>query len=273
MTTSESPAQTTTTLAQVTATVKHHQTVASAAGARGHATLVSPGITEGRESTFAPQTDADDPLPPRTENVAGRALEILEPIMAAYARYGDSCATRDWGNCEADARADVELPDGTVLLHNVPLTFILWLEKQCTHTWRTLLEKVPTLDPRESWEFDGEKELWRSQPRQEPALLQVPDGTVLYDATPEHPAQVSEFHRPELTGVWTHVRFSGAIPPQVHSALMERLDELTIAVKLARERANATKVREQHVSAPLIAYLLHGDLPKTSQPDNGGESQ
>lgn len=270
--TDESSHTPTTTLAAVTATVKYLQNTANSAGAQGHALLVTPGITDGRESAYEPHTSEDDPLPPVAERVQHRAMEVVQAIMDAFGRQLDGAATRDWGNCQPDARADVVLGDGTVLLRDVPTAVLLMLEKQLS-MWRTLLEKIPTLNAQEKWEWDKERKLWRSEPRQVPRTVEVPYGSVLYEATPEHPAQVSQYLVSEMVGVWTHVAYSGAIPAKELGEILSRLDDLAVAIKLAREKANATRIPKRNISDRLLGYILSGDTPKASQPDSGGESQ
>jgi len=54
------------------------------------------------------------------------------------------------------------LVNGKILLEQVPVTYLLFLEKQLTDL-KTLVGKVPTLDEAEEWSFDESTGVYKSQ--------------------------------------------------------------------------------------------------------------
>ena len=64
----------------------------------------------------------------------------------------DVVLTQDMGNTHA--KADIKV-NGQTILPNVPVTYLLFLEKQVVDL-ETFVTKLPSLDPSEVWEADGE---------------------------------------------------------------------------------------------------------------------
>lgn len=69
-------------------------------------------------------------------------------------------ATREWAN--RLAAADVVV-DGTVLLPQVPVPYLLFLEKQLTDL-HTFVRKLPVLDASEAWTLDPSTDSWKTDP-------------------------------------------------------------------------------------------------------------
>jgi hypothetical protein len=82
---------------------------------------------------------------------------------------------------------------------------------------------------------------------------------VLYDATPEHPAQTQLITRDVLVGHWNTVELSGAIPMVVKEKLLKKVEKLLRAVKSAREKGNSTSVSKVEVGRKLLDFVF-GDL-------------
>lgn len=79
---------------------------------------------------------------------------------------------------------------------------------------------------------------------------------VLYEATKEHPAQVKEMSKDEVVGVFSTKSFSGAATSLQKAQCLERLDQLLVAVKMARMRANSVQIQKMHVGETIANYLL-----------------
>ena len=79
---------------------------------------------------------------------------------------------------------------------------------------------------------------------------------MLYDATPEHPAQTQLITEDVVIGHWTTTYFSGAIPRPKKRRFLERITELQEAVKFAREQANSQEADEQRVGRKLLTHVF-----------------
>ena len=58
-------------------------------------------------------------------------------------------------------------------------------------------------------------------------------------------------------GVWTTVKYSGAIPAAEKNAMLERVRKLQVAVKEAREEANSIEVEKKKIGDNVLGYIFH----------------
>lgn len=209
-------------------------------------------LLSGISRTYQPIDDEGEQLPPESTRVQVQADAVLKGVGATLTRLFDVTATKDWANCQAKASVRV---DGTVLLEDVPVTYLLFLEKQLTDV-HTFISKLPTLDPAETWNQDEHTEAWRTEPVKTTRTKKVPRNHVLAEATEKHPAQVQVFTEDIVVGYWTKVAFSGALPQRRVNELLARVQKLQDAVKFAREEANGTDIVDRKIGEKVFSYLL-----------------
>ena len=97
------------------------------------------------------------------------------------------------------------------VLKDVPVTTLLFLEKQLVDI-HTFVEKLPTLDPGEAWNYSPDVDHYVSESYQTTKTKKVLKNHVKAEATKEHPAQVETYTEDVVVGYWTTVKFSGAVP-------------------------------------------------------------
>uniref|UniRef100_UPI00078392A7 DUF7873 family protein n=1 Tax=Herbidospora sakaeratensis TaxID=564415 RepID=UPI00078392A7 len=209
-------------------------------------------LLSGISRTYQPIDDEGEQLPPESTRVQVQAEQVLRDVTVTLTRLFDVTATKDVANCAA--KADVVV-DGTTLVRDVPVTYLLFLEKQLTDL-HALISRLPTLDPSETWSLDGNTDTWRTEPVRTTRTKKVPRNHVLAEATEKHPAQVQVFTEDVVVGYWTRVAFSGALPQRRVNELLTRLTKLQEAVKFAREEANGTEITDQRIGEALFGYLL-----------------
>jgi len=217
-----------------------------------HHLLLKPTLLSGISRAYQPKDDEGEQLPPESTKVQVKAEEVLRKTSATLTRLFDVTATKDWANCVATA--DIKV-DGTVLLKDVPVTYLLFLEKQLTDL-HTFVKKLPVLDAGESWVQDVSTDSWKTDPVQTYRTKRVPRNHVKAEATEKHPAQVEVYYEDVTIGYWTTVKFSGALPAKRVNELLARLETLQQAVKVAREEANGTEVTDQRVGEAVFGYLF-----------------
>jgi hypothetical protein len=213
-----------------------------------------PELLTGLVRTYQPRDDGGEPQPDERKSVQVKVSELIDRVKKELTDMLDVVATQDWANCQA--RADVVV-EGRRLLEGVPVTHLLFLEKQLVDL-RTFVESLPTLDTAEEWEYKAEFDSYVSKPARTNRSKKVPKNHVKYEATKEHPAQVEMYMEDVWVGTWTTVKFSGAIPAAVRNAMLERLRKLLEGVKTAREEANAMEVRGVKVGATLLGFVFDG---------------
>lgn len=214
--------------------------------------IQKPELFGGITKTYTPKDEEGDRLPSESKNVQAKVRQLLEDVRGPLTSMLDITATQDWSNCEA--KADVKV-NGTVLLQQVPVTYLLFLEKQLNDL-KTFVGKLPVLDPAENWQFDSNANCYATLPSETTRTKKVPRPFIKYEATKEHPAQVEVVHDDILVGYWKTTKFSGAIPAKDRDEMLERVRGLQEAVVTAREEANSREVEPTKVGSALLDYVF-----------------
>jgi hypothetical protein len=213
----------------------------------------TPDRLVGLSRVYSPLTENGDQLPPETKIVQIRVAEILQTIKPAVVAFYDVVATQDTGNTKAKANVVV---DGKIVLENVPVTALLFLEKQLATTIIPLIRNLPTLPADRTWKYDAARNCYVADPVQTIRTQKVPRTHVLSDATKEHPAQCQMYHDDVSVGTWTATHFSGAIPVAEQTEMLTLAEKLQDAVKKAREEANNTEVQQVNIGDIIWNFLF-----------------
>ena len=217
-----------------------------------HQLLQKPAMLSGIARTYRPLDDEGEQYPPESTRVQTKSEDVINQTTEILSKLFDVTATKDWAN--GDARADVVI-DGTTILENVPVTYLLFLEKQLTDL-HTFVKKLPVLDTSEIWSFDESQDVWATEPIQTTKTKKIPRNHVKAVATEEHPAQVEVYYEDVIVGYWRTVKYSGAMPATRVATLLNRVRKLQEAVKFAREEANSLEVENQTLGEKVFEYLF-----------------
>lgn len=217
-----------------------------------HHALQKPALLSGISRSYRPKDEEGEQLPPEATRVQAKAEEVIRKTAEILVALFDVTATKDYTNCKA--RADVVV-DGKTLLAAVPVTYLLFLEKQLVDL-HTFVKKLPVLDASESWVFDASADCWATEPVQTSKTKKIPRNHVKAEATEKHPAQVEVYHEDVVVGQWKTVKFSGALPAKRVNELLERVEKVQHAVKFAREEANNQEADEQKIGRAVLSYLF-----------------
>jgi hypothetical protein len=151
--------------------------------------LKKPELLSGLVRTYQPRDEGGEPQPEERKQVQVKVNDLINKVLADLTEMFDVVATQDWANCQA--RADVVV-DGQRLLQSVPVTHLLFLEKQLVDI-RTFIDSLPVLDAAEEWDYKAEADCYVSRPSRSHRTKKVPKSHVKYEATKEHPAQVEMY--------------------------------------------------------------------------------
>lgn len=185
--------------------------------------------------------------------------ENLKYLLPFVAKAWDAEASREKTNTTAMADVVVE---GTVLLKDVPAQMLLALEANLAKIRRTYLQ-IKTTAPGINWipadelragvmKFDKPEEAIKAETISEPV--------VLYEATKEHPAQVQIGQKRVAVGKYQKLEYTGLITPADKAARIARIDQLILAVKQAKQRANCATVIDVKVGKTLFNYINGADF-------------
>ena len=239
-------------LNQIIAVVSGKKAAAQKTITEIHHKLQKSVLLEGIARQYKPRDEVGEQMPREDKRVQMRARDGLGEASKALTEIFDVVATQDKANCSA--RADVAV-EGKVVLSAVPVTTLLFLEKQLVDIG-TFVEKLPTLDPAESWQYDQAADCWATPAYQTTRTKKIPRNHVKAEATKEHPAQVEVYSEDVVVGDWTTTKFSGAVPAKERNDLLVRVRRLQEAVKLAREEANSQECTVTRIGEQVFGYLF-----------------
>lgn len=201
---------------------------------------------------YQPRDDTGEQLPGESKKIQTTVERELARALPDLKRSYDLAFTLDVANTHA--AADIVVGDQT-LLQGVPVTHLMPLEKRLVDL-RTVIAKLPVLDPAETWEYDENTEAYRSEPVKTTRGKKVPRNHEKAPATDKHPAQVEVYFEDVIVGDWTTTKFCGAITAQRKSELTKRIDDLIAAVASAREKANSMEVQDEKAGEALLGWLF-----------------
>ncbi len=215
--------------------------------------LQKPPMFNGMNKTFQPLAEDGEKLPDERQVVQQHVAKLIASVQKTLIPLYDTTYQKDAAN--QTATADVILDNGLVLLTSVPVTTLLFLEKQLTDL-RTFANKLPTLENSDNWTFDPALGCYKSDPVSTMRNVRIKEPMVISPATPQHPAQVAVIEKDVAQGRWTTTKFSAAVPTDWRSGVYARADELLRAVKRAREAANMVDAPVQQMGHKVLAYVF-----------------
>jgi hypothetical protein len=214
--------------------------------------LQKPALLSGLSRSYQPRDEEGEQLPSEHTRVQVRAEDTLQQVAGIHTELFDVTAAKELANC--GARADVTV-NGHTLLKDVPVTLLLFLEKQLVDL-RTYIQKLPVLDPAESWHHDEAQACWATEPTGTIRTKKTPRTLVKAEATVQHPAQVEVFTEDVPVGTWRQVKFSGAMEAARVKVLLARVEELQKGVKFAREEANGLEATPVAIGKKIFDFLF-----------------
>lgn len=206
----------------------------------------------GLEKNYQRLDEEGQELPPESKIVQLTVDEQIQEIEDIFTDTIDLVASQDRTNQEA--RADVKI-EGEVLLQDVPVTSLIFLEKQLENL-RAFVSAIPTLSPSDVWSRDENSGKYISDEviTHRIEKRQVP--VVLYPATDHHPAQTELITKDELAGHWHTRKISGAIPETKQREMLVKVEKLKSAVISAREEANSIDATQMEIGNKVFNYIF-----------------
>lgn len=212
-------------------------------------------LFNGTTRIFQPLDSQHEGLfPDESIRVKMKVEDELPKVAHAWEELMNITATKDFANSSEGARSSVVV-DGTVIVEDAPVPFLLWLEKQLTDL-HTVLLKLPVIDPAHHWDYDTDSKQWRARERKVIKSKKTEVPLVMYEATTEHPAQVKTIVEDVTIGHWLQTDLSGGVSQSRKDELVKRVEKLQKAVKKSREQANMAEVEEKLVGGALFGYLF-----------------
>lgn len=213
-------------------------------------------LFQGLSRTYQPREENGFVYPSESKSAQLSAKDLIQGFKEVNKELLNLTATQDWANC--NAKADVVI-DGVVILESVPVTNLLFLEKQ-VEDLKTFITSLPLLEPDKEWTYSDSRGCYVSSPKETVKTKKVTEFVVAYEATKEHPAQVKEVSKDIIEGTWTAVDFSGALKADTVRGYLDRVNKLHKAIVVAREEANAIEVQEKRIADELLNYVFPASM-------------
>jgi hypothetical protein len=213
----------------------------------------------GMTRTYRPLEESEHGITERLPNekrlVQMTIQDAIKDTVKVLKDTFNTIATQDIGNQKATANVII---DGDVLLENVPATNLIFLEKQLIDL-NTFVSKFPTLDPAEDWTYSEDSGCYKTDVKETARTKKVSKSIVKYEATKEHPAQTEMITEDKIVGYWEAIFLSGAIRKEDKNKILDRILQLSKAVKIAREEANNTEVKMSTIGDGVLDYIFNGE--------------
>lgn len=239
-------------LNQIIAVVSGKKTDAQQVLTNAHNHRLKPELLAGLYRSYRPIREDGEEIPPEIKKVQVTVPSVIADVCESLAPMLDAVFTQDSGNTVARANVTV---GGKVVLPDVPVTYLLFLEKQATDL-ETFIAKLPVLDAADTWKADGDVGGYTTEPYETHKTGKTYKTHVAHPPTDHHPAQVATYTVDETIGVWTNIKKSGAIRPQDRNAMLGRVKALREAIKLAREEANGIDIPQKKAGQPILEFVF-----------------
>jgi hypothetical protein len=213
--------------------------------------LLQRDVFGGLSRTYTPKMDDGDQYPAEHKKLEATVKPIVIRASTEWERLIDVIVTQDTGNSLASANIEI---DGKVLAENVPAVTLIFLEKHFQDI-RSFVGRLPTLDPTKHWEFSEDADAYTAS-RESVKTKKTIKHKVVVQPTDKHPAQVVTDTIDEVEGTWKITEFSGAIPETKKRETIEQVDKLLDAIKIAREKANATEIKQIKVAKGMLDFVF-----------------
>lgn len=217
-----------------------------------HKVNQKPDLFNGFAKSYLALADDGEKLEPQGKRVQYTTKENLRSFERLTSEALNTTARKDWTNTQATADLVV---DGKVILQQVPVTYLLYLEKQALDI-RAFFEALPVLDAAFDWTFDKNAGLYKTDDIKTHRTTKVEEPLVLIAPTDKHPGQAKTIIKDVISGYWTETKMSGAIDKPTKDSMLERADKLLAAIKTAREAANG----RDEVDSPSVGDAVFGFL-------------
>lgn len=189
------------------------------------------------------------------DNVTTVSDRVAYTFGKAWVDFVDLVAEKEDANQRA--QADVVV-GGQTILAKMPCLLLLGLESKLAELRGKLLA-APTLQPGPKWVWDAQEQLFKTaEPKITFRTKKTIRPMVLVQATKEHPAQVDKITEDVPVARISEVTWSGMWTSTRKHEVLARLDDLLVAVKRARQKANQVEVVSRDVGKPIADYLLAG---------------
>lgn len=213
-------------------------------------------LFDGLIKKYVPLEENAEQIPDETKEIFATVKQslnkALEPVIVAI----NATLSKEETNASGTARADLIINDKN--LGNFSATTLLALESQLSKVL-DLYKAIPTLDTSRKYFFDEQNDVYRTNEEVKFRTIKRPKVIVKYEATEKHPAQTELVSLDFQVGRYETTYLSGRITLTQKNKLVENIEQLIEAVKIARSKANNVEVNNVKLGQDLFDFI-HADV-------------
>jgi hypothetical protein len=211
---------------------------------------------DGMVKKYVPTEENAEEIPDERKELTLTVKGYLGEMMQAIVPALDANLSKEETNASNTAKAELLLEEQSLGVFSA--TSLLALESHISKL-RELYKLLPTLDTTRKWTFDSQLNLFRSEDEIKFRSIKRSKVIVKYDATKEHPAQTELVSLDVQVGKYQTTYFSGKVTPSQKTKMLNRIDQLLEAIKIARSKANSVEVNNIKIGKKIFD-LIHQDI-------------
>ncbi|MEM9983043.1 MAG: hypothetical protein AAF734_11145, partial [Bacteroidota bacterium] len=194
---------------------------------------------DGMIKKYVPLEEDAEQIPDETKEMVTTVKKALEESLAEVAKALDATLSKEETNASNSAKAALIV--GEQNFGTYAATSLLALEAQLNKVLE-LYRAIPTLDATKKWAFDDQNSVYKTEEEVKFRSVKRPKVIVKYEATEKHPAQTELLNLDLQVGKYETIYYSGKVTSTQKNTMVERIEQLIEAVKIARAKANNVEV-------------------------------
>lgn len=207
---------------------------------------------DGVSKRYVQIQEDSEQIPDETKEMVTSVREKLNDTLESFVAGIDAHLSKEETNASNVAKAELIVNGES--LGTFSATSLLALEGHLAKA-KELYQAIPTLDATKKWEFDNQKNVYKTEDEVKFRSVKRPQVIVKYEATKEHPAQTELLYLDFQVGKYVTAYTSGKITPAQKTTLLKRIDEILEAVKTARAKANNVEVHNVKFGEKLFKFI------------------
>ncbi|NRB50118.1 MAG: hypothetical protein HRU41_20745 [Saprospiraceae bacterium] len=213
-------------------------------------------VFDGMIKKYISTEEFAEQIPDESKELVTTVKKTLEDTLTPVIVAIDATLSKEETNSSGVAQAELKLGDKVFGTYSA--TTLLALESHLTKVL-DLYKSIPTLDTTRKWFFDEQNDFYRTEEEVKFRTIKRPKVIVKYEATDKHPAQTELLNIDFQVGKYETTYFSGRLTPIQRNRLVDKLERLIEAVKIARSKANNVEVKQIKLGQDIFDFI-HNEI-------------
>lgn len=198
-------------------------------------------------------------IPNETKELVTTVKDKLDFALQSFVASIDAETTVSETNTSGKAVAELKV--GEKSLGTFSAVTLLDFEKALVNL-RSVYGEIPTLDPTKKWHDNSSvvPNTYASETLVTMRSEKTKKVITLAPATEKHPAQAQVYDDERQVGQYNTTLYSGKLTPTQKSELLQRIDDLILAVKDAKSRANGVDAKDVKIGQVIVDFVNKGIL-------------